>query len=100
MQKRLSPEVAPDPIVLGRARSCCTGFASVLLKHPVGGDVVEAIVAGGDDNRRLPIRRDAPGRGPLVDGIGVCADFLSQRLAGRPSVDQVADGGFIAHDPL
>lgn len=98
MQKRLAPEIKPDPIVPTRGASL---QPRVLSGHPLGGRVFNALLARGGDYRRVPARWDAPCGCPLVDRLDVCADRLCQDLAGRPGVDQGANGDvFLGHTPI
>lgn len=94
MQKILHPEVKPDPIVRGAASR---RPPLVPFNHPVAVDVGVPVVAGGDDDSRLPVGWDAPGSCPLVDSIRGCTNLVGQRLAGGPGVDQVAYGVFLCH---
>ena len=86
-----------DPPIIARGPSDRPRFAPMLFQHPVCGDVRHAFIARGDDYRRLPVCRDAPGRRPLVDRIGVRSDGLRQGLPGGPCVDQFFDGVFLCH---
>ena len=71
----------------------------MLRDHPVASYIIQPEKVRGPYDPSLPVRRNAVVCCPLVDSLGVCADLLRQSLAGRPSVDQIADGGLFIHAP-
>lgn len=84
----------------GRRQSCRRPvFLRVNLKHPFRRNVGHATGDRRLKDGSLPSGRDAPALGPLVNGLEVRADFLSESAARGPAVDQVLDGVVVLHTP-
>lgn len=67
------------------------------IKHPFRSDVTQPLALRSGDNRSLLFRGDAIGAGPLVNSLYIRANFIRQKAARLPLINECSDLIFFCH---